>query len=189
MGTWILIIIGVVVLLFVRSFFRPSIPPVNLGNWSHYHEGLSLSGLEFFTDLKAALKEREFPSIHLSEVSFRERTVLSAQRKYLRIEFREFVFDLYCAPYAKGTYFSWWLGKDYGLLASIISRIPFIGTFLVNAIYPMTYHHLDSAQMFRMGVHTTLMRLIDDITTEKGVRQVSTADRQPVSPAIAEILK
>ena len=63
--------------------------------------------------------------------------------------------------------------------AIIISKIPFVGKWLVKKWYPITYYKVDTASMFMTYCHNAVLNVIDTITKESGIR-ISEQQRRPV---------
>ncbi len=82
---------------------------VVLSNWSALVEGLSTSSQDAYLELQGALAAREVPEIEFSRVVYAESGVGSAKREYLRIQRKDFVFDVCAAPFGKSFFFSWWM--------------------------------------------------------------------------------
>ena len=89
---------------------------------------------------------------------------------------KTFTLDVGCAAFGKGYYISWWLGAvDPGFL----SRIPILRDLLgKNPNFP-SYYQLDTATLFESGVHDAILKVIDDISNEKGIRLLSESERKP----------
>lgn len=99
--------------------------PEPISHWHHRVEAFNTSALEFYASIKAELDSMQVP-VTFSEVEWSEGGVLSAKRKYLRIEFNRFVFDICAAPFGTSFFFSWWLGKRSGN--------PLLGCFAILAV-------------------------------------------------------
>ena len=80
-----------------------------LSNWSTLVEGLSASTQDSYDELETALEAREVPDLAISRVEYSESGIASAKREYLRIQRKEFVFDVCAAPFGKSFFFSWWM--------------------------------------------------------------------------------
>ena len=61
----------------------------------------------------------------------------------------------------------------------LISKIPFAGNYLVNAFFPITYYTMDTASMFRSYAQASVLKVIEDITKESGIR-ISEIDKKPI---------
>lgn len=93
-----------------------------VSHWHHSVEGLSTSGLDFYTALEEALKAKEAP-VRTERVDLGESGLLSAKRTYLRVSYERFVFDIGAAPFGRDFFFSWWLGRrlpDFGAMVGCL---------------------------------------------------------------------
>lgn len=61
-----------------------------------------------------------------------------------------------------------------------VLAMPLIGAFYKVLFAPDTYYRLDTMLMFHSVVHSSMMEVIDGLTTQKGVRGLSDDDRKPV---------
>jgi hypothetical protein len=82
-----------------------------LGHWSTLVEGLQASPQECYAAIEAAVQRREIPGVKFSRITHKEAGPLSAERIYLRVEWRLLGFDICAAPFGNGFFFSWWLGE------------------------------------------------------------------------------
>jgi hypothetical protein len=62
----------------------------------------------------------------------------------------------------------------------IIRTLPILGTLYLWLFKPGTYYRIDSMEMFQQAVHNAVLEVIDQMTTEKGLRSLSELDRKPV---------
>ena len=62
----------------------------------------------------------------------------------------------------------------------LISKIPFVGGWLARKLYPVTYYRIDTASMFMSYAQSSVLKVIEDITNDKGVRALTEAERKPV---------
>ena len=80
-----------------------------LSHWHALIDDFSTSALDFYRAAEDAVKSCEIPDATFSRVEFKEGSVVSAKREYLRIERGNTAFDICAAPFGKGYFFSWWL--------------------------------------------------------------------------------
>ena len=151
-------------------------------NWNTMIEGLDLSPKEFYSALKEAIDSKQVPDTKKTSVMWGEGGMLSAKREYLRVRRKEHAFDICCAPFGNGTFFSWWLGEvPSGFLAFLYS-IPFLGWlayFFEKFFKPDTYYKIDTMMMFQSLVHSAVLEVIDQHTNEKGLKPIDGDDRKP----------
>lgn len=149
-------------------------------SWNTLIDGFKFSTIEFYDLLEEELKSNGIDNIRTSTVSLNEGNALSSKRLYLRVEWRDFQYDICGAPFGNGFFISWWLLYKNSLGQILISKIPFIGTWLVSKLYPETYYKIDTASMFMSYAQASVLKVIDKITNEKGVRALSETERKPI---------
>lgn len=72
------------------------------------------------------------------------------------------------------------LANDTAFDDSAIQSVPVLGALYVRLFKPATYFRIDSMTMFQRMVHSSVMEVLDAITTEKGLRSLSDDERKPV---------
>lgn len=151
-----------------------------ISHWHHVFEGLQFSSQALYEQIAASIQTRVIPDTRVACISIQEGGVLSAKRMYLRITRKDHVFDVCGAPFGKDFFVSWWLSRrpDGCLLAlSEIPAINFLTWFLVR---PATYYKIDTALMFQHAVQSAITEVLDQITSAKGVRALTEAERKPI---------
>lgn len=152
-----------------------------ISHWNHFFDGLSASSQDFYQSVEGAVKTRNLPDIKIDRVDFKEGGIFSAKREYLRVEHKEHLFDVCAAPFGTGYFFSWWLGEPVpGGLWGIILSIPYLGMIAQKLLKPMTYYKKDTALMVQNAIHNAILEVIDAMTTAKGIRALSEAERKPI---------
>ena len=142
-------------------------------------EGLSASPKEFFEAVEGAVRNKQLDSAKHSRIHWKEGGLLSAKREYLRIHRKEFAFDICGARFGHGFFVSWWLGEIPSGILGFLIGIPLIGGLIESFVKPQTYYRIDTASMFQALVHGAVMQVIDDMTSNQGVRAIPDADRKP----------
>jgi hypothetical protein len=61
-----------------------------------------------------------------------------------------------------------------------LSTVPGLGWVYESWFVPVTFYRLDTAAMFRATVHAAVLEVIDDLTTQKGLRALASEERKPV---------
>ena len=69
--------------------------------------------------------------------------------------------------------------KD-SLLKLLISKIPFVGKWLGEIWFPVTYYRVDSASMFMSYAQASVLKVIEDITNGQGTRALTETERKPI---------
>ena len=166
-------IVAFVVIWIVSLLIRPNLA---LKNLYHHFADLQIPPKEVYEQIIAEVKKREMPGVSFAYEQYWEAGIFSSRREFLCISYKKFVLDVCCHKFGTGYYISWWLGKED---PGIFSRIPILNSLLgLNPNY-QSYYQLDTATMFQSGVHYAIMSIIDEITSAKGLRQLSEFERQP----------
>ena len=79
-----------------------------ISHWDTLVEDFETSPLSYYATLRSALERRQIPSLSISEVEHRQGSAMSGNRIYLRIMREHTAFDVCCAPFGTGVFFSWW---------------------------------------------------------------------------------
>lgn len=146
-----------------------------LSNWHHGFDKMQFSSQEFYEAVQKALEEREIRGIALSRTIHAEGMgFFEARREYLRIARNEYFFDVCAAPFANGFFVSWWFIEHERNYKRMLKKIP----ILKKLMEVKTYFEVDTEQMFRSLVHTCVLQAIDEMTSAKGVRALSEAERR-----------
>ena len=110
----------------------------------------------------------------------KEGNIFSSRRWYLRVTWKEYQYDICAAPFGKGFFLSWWLLYKNSLLQILILKIPFIGFWLQKKLFPTTYYKIDTASMFMSYAQQSVLNVLDNIATTKGIRMLNTDERKPI---------
>lgn len=151
----------------------------------HAHWNTLIDDFEFSTKEFYALLTRELESHGINRISIKEKHLsmgnqLSGRRIYLRVRWKDYTYDCCCAPFGKGTFVSWWMFTEKTGFELLLSKIPFVGMYWVRVLFPVTYYSVDTASMFRSYTQTSVLKVIDDITKNRGIRVLSEAERKPI---------
>lgn len=149
-------------------------------NWNTLIDDFSFSTQEFYKLLQIELVTKGVNRIKFDKVSLREGNMFSFKRTYLRATWKEYQYDICAAPFGKGFFISWWLLYKNSLWKILIAKIPFVGKWLARSLYPVTYYSVDTASMFMTYAQSAVLKVIKDITDEKGVRALTEAERKPI---------
>lgn len=167
------------------AIFRKN-KPNPIANWNTLINNFEFSTKEFYEMLSKELQSQGINEITFKEKEFAEGGILSGSRLYLRVSWREYNYDCCFAPFGNGCFVSWWLFEQKGSIESFVSRIPIIGQTLSDVWFPMTYYKADTGSMFSKYAHSSVLKVIDEITKESGVRALSEDERKPI---LADIFK
>lgn len=149
-------------------------------HWNTLIDNFSYSAKEFYEAVTEELKATEVDGIDVNFVFLKEGSLISKKRAYLRVSWKDFDYDICCAPFGKGFFISWWLRGKLPLGEVLLGKIPFIGKTLVNLFYPNTYYQSDSASMFMTYAQSTVQSVIKKITEGKGTRALTELEKKPI---------
>lgn len=152
-----------------------------ISHWYHYFEGIEDSPQRFYSLIQQAVAKRQVPEVEFSRMDYREGTLFSSKREYLRVSRQGYIFDICAAPFGNGFFVSWWLGETTGTIASMAAEIPMVGGLISHLFFkPQTYYRIDTTLMFQSLVHGALMEVCDEFTEGKGVRGLTELERKPI---------
>ena len=172
---WLYILLAVIVLFIIFKRNKKEFH----SHWSTLIPNFKYLSKDFYAQLKEELLSHDIKGISTSFVSLKEGGVASSQRLYLRVEWKNYQYDMCCAPFGDGLFLSSWLLYKTSIGQILISRIPFIGGWLVRKFYRVTYYKIDTASMFMTYCHQAMLKVADNITKNEGVRIID-SERKPV---------
>lgn len=70
-------------------------------------------------------------------------------------------------------------------MSDALLSVPLFGKIYERLFHPITYYKIDTALMFQKAVHAALLQAIDEMTSAKGIRALTDAERQPLLKAFA----
>ena len=149
---------------------------------SHWHQsvaGLAIVPSEFYEAVAQAIARRNIPGVTITGTYFSEGAIGSAQRLYLRAKRFEYFFDICGAPFADGSFVSWWLVEDTGCMRGCLLGIPVLGWLLLVLFFRETYYKVDTRLMFQDAIHSAVLEVVDALTKANGLRELSPTERQP----------
>lgn len=173
-------LIPVLVIFFVVKTFLSERLKQYHSNWNILIDDFDFSAQEFYKLLSEELNSHGITGISISNVRLKEGNMFSSMRLYLRAEWNEYQYDMCASPYGKGFFISWWLLYKNSLIQVIISKIPLVGRWVARKWYPVTYYKIDTASMFMSYAQASVLKVIDNITNDKGVRALTEAERKPI---------
>jgi hypothetical protein len=172
----ITIILSVLLLI---AIFKKGIPTLN-GHWNTLLDEFQYSTKDFYKLLTKELQSHGINKISITNKSLSTGNALSKKRLYLRVSWKSYTYDCCCSPFGNGTFISWWMFSKKTGFELLISKIPFVGNYLAQAFFPKTYYSVDTTSMFMTYAQSSVLKVIDDITKEKGVRPLSETDKKPI---------
>lgn len=174
----IYLICGLIVFLILKSIFSATLKSHH-SRWNTLIDGFDFSTHEFYKLLKEELQNQGINRISINTVSLKEGNAFSSRRSYLRVTWKDYQYDVCAAPFGKGFFISWWLLYKNSIGQILISKIPFVGSWLARKLYPVTYYKIDTASMFMSYAQSSVLKVIDGITNDKGIRALSETERKP----------
>lgn len=156
------------------------VPTVILSHWNHRVEGMQQSSNDFYAAVERLIRDENVDGVKIERVNISEGGVFSSKREYLQIRRGEHVFHVCAAPFGTGFFLSSWLGIKESGFSAWLSELPVIGVLVQNFLKPLTYYKIDTALMFQSIAHTAVLRVLDDLTTTKGIRALTETERKPI---------
>nr|WP_321237456.1 hypothetical protein [uncultured Psychroserpens sp.] len=153
-------------------------------HWNTLLDNFEYSSKEFYSRLKVELESHGITNITIEEAFIKEGGALSYSRIYLRATWKQYEYNVCGAKFGKGFFISWWLMDLDSVAKRLISKIPFIGTWLNRQFFPVTFYTQDTASMFMTYAQNSVLKVIEEITNNKGVRSLSELERKPVLNSI-----
>ena len=169
----------IIILAFIISLFTKTRKEYH-SRWNTLINNFDFSSKEFYTLLREEFKNQDVTGITIETERFFEQSMLSAKRLYLKVKWKDYQYFICGAPFGNGFFVSWWLFYRNPILKIIISKIPFIGGWLVRKIFPVTFYTIDTASMFMTYAHQSVLTVIERITKDKGTRALTELESKPV---------
>lgn len=149
-------------------------------NWNTLLDNFSYSTEEFYKLLQKELYSHGIKDMTMVKKNLSTDSLGISKRKYLRIYWKDYEYYICAAPFGNNGFFiSWHLIYDDPTMKLIISKIPFVGSWLADRLFHITFYKRDTASMFMTYTHQSVLKVIDEITNEKGVRTLIESERTP----------
>ena len=172
-------IYGIVAFLVLKFIFSKTLKNYH-SRWNTLIDNFEYSPKEFYKQLATELKSHGVTKISIKETTHKEGGMMSHSRLYLRATWKDYQYDICSAKFGHGFFVSWWLLYKDSIGKILISKIPFVGGWLARKLYPVTYYRIDTASMFMSYAQSSVLKVIEDITNDKGVRALTEAERKPI---------
>lgn len=172
-------IYGIVAFLVLKFIFSKTLKNHH-SRWSTLIDNFEYSPKEFYARLKTELESHGVTKISIKQTTHKEGGAMSHSRLYLSATWKDYQYDICGAKFGHGFFVSWWLFYKDSIGKILISKIPFVGGWLALKLYPVTFYRIDTASMFMSYAQSSVLKVIEDITNEKGVRALSEAEKKPV---------
>ena len=148
-------------------------------NWAQLLPDFKFSTKKFYGLVESEMASHGIKGLFFEEVSLKIASIFSSERLYLRVKWGEYHYDLCFAPFGDGCFVSWWLIFETTGIEDLLTKIPFIGEWIRKAFFRKTYYKIDTASMFMTYAHNAVLKVIDEITKDTGIR-LSEAERKPI---------
>jgi len=169
-------IIGTLILIWI---FKRSVKDYH-SHWNTLLDNFSYSTEEFYNLLKEELSSHGIKEMSMVHKSLNEDNMGFSKRRYLRVSWKDYEYYICAAPFGKGFFVSWHLIYKDSPFQVFIAKIPFVGTWLADKLYHITFYKRDTASMFMTYAQQSVLKVIDDITKNKGIRSLSEDQRKPI---------
>mgnify|MGYP000489423118 CR=1 FL=1 len=176
-GTYAIAIIFIIILM--QFIFGKKLKTYH-SRWNTLIDNFEYSPKEFYARLKTELESHGVTKISIRETTHKEGGMMSHYRLYLRATWKDYQYDICGAKFGHGFFVSWWLLYKDSIEKILISKIPFVGGWLARKLYPVTYYRIDTASMFMSYAQSSVLKVIEDITNDKGIRALTKAEKKPV---------
>jgi len=175
-----IILLQLVAIILILKFIFSSTQKEFHSRWNTLIDNFNYSSKDFYTLLKEELNSNGVEGIACTFTFLKEGGAFSSSRTYLRVEWKNYQYDICASPFGNGFFISWWMLYKNSIGKIIISKIPFVGVWLASKLYPVTYYKIDTASMFMTYAQSSVLKVIDEITKSKGVRSLSENERKPI---------
>ncbi len=149
-------------------------------HWSTLLNNFNYSSKDFYKSLRDELDSKKIIGLKISVTTLREKGMMSSKRHYLKLIQGTLEYYICCAPISDATFFSSWLLLRQSVAEVLVGKIPFIGNWLIKKLYPKTFYIHDTTEMIMTFIHQAMLKVIDDISKEKGIRSLSEGERKPI---------
>lgn len=148
-------------------------------NWNTLLDNFSHSTEDFYELLKQELSNRGIKNLRIINKSLNQDSIGYVKRKYLLITWKDYDYYVCAASFGKGFFVSWHLVYKDSPFQMFIAKTPFIGNWLVDKLFAMTFYQRDTASMFMTYTHQSVLKVIENITKEQGVR-LTEQEKKPI---------
>lgn len=151
-----------------------------LSSWRHYFQAVDSSPQTILSAIEESIEKREIPDIKLKRVVRKEGGLFSSRREYVRVQRKEYFFDISVIPFGRGLIVSWYLREKIGFFWRMAFVFPALGVILIRLIRPDTFCRFDTAWAFENNIHSTVLETMNGQTQARGYRSFAEDDRKPI---------
>lgn len=164
----------------IIAFVKGWKPSTVHSHWNQPFKDVQFSTQDIYSKIEQSLWKSGIDNLNITRIELHEGAhFVTPKRYYLRVMWRNLVFDICAAPFGKGFFISWWLFEKEYTWERIVMELPWLGPKIVRAINPITYYKLDTMSMFQGQVHSSVLEVIDTLINEKGISSLSNEERNP----------
>ncbi len=175
---WIYFCSFLVVVIILKLLFGAGVKFYH-SHWNTLIDDFEYSTQDFYQRFKKELLSKGISGITADDVSLQERNIFSSRRRYIRVKWKKHYYYICAAAFGDGFFISWWLTKKKTWVQLILGSIPWLGNIILRLFYTLTFYKIDTASMLMTYCHKSALKVIDDITDDKGIR-LSETDRKPI---------
>ncbi len=176
---WLFII--AIIWTFVTFLFSPRRSFGNIHSRWHTSFDFQLSVKDFYESVEEAIRNTGVNSISIDCVQYSTSShVYLSQREYLQVRREDQMFLICAAPFGKGFFVSWWMGKPINFIEDLITRIPKVGPAIAAYMYRKSFYEMDTDSMFRDCISNCVKEIVNKMTNEHGTR-LSESDFLPMT--------
>lgn len=145
-----------------------------------YLENYPLTPLAFYGAIEEVLRQRQIIGIEISRIARREWHLLSAQRIYLLVRFREAVCFISAVPLGTSFLVSWRYTAQPGKFLMILFQIPFVGVVAEKLLKPATFYRADVYHAFEQVIRSSVLEATNFLTAQEGIRPLTDNEQRPL---------
>lgn len=175
-------VLPIIILIFILRKKKKSYH----SHWNTLIEGFQYSTQDFYELVEAELYNHEVENISTGYTNLAVAGLGSHRRMYLEVQWKDLHYYICAAPFGDGFFVSSWLQNSHSLVEVLVYKLPIIGGKLHSWFFPETIYKVDTSSMFMTFAHSSVMKAIDQITSEAGVRALSESERKPI---LADLFK
>lgn len=139
-------------------------------NWHQFIESVPFSPKEFYVAVQHEIQTKQIPGIRFSLVTYSQGGIFSMGRQYMRVQCKEYIFDICAAPCANGFFVSYWMGELADPVTNFWKNMPWIGQFFKKRT--KTFFELDNEAIFNDLISGSIKKVFNEMISIKGRREI-----------------
>jgi len=176
---WLFII--AIIWTFVTFLFSPRRSFGNIHSRWHSSFDFQFSVQDFYKSVEEAIRNTGVSNINMHRVQYSTSShIYLSHREYLQVRREDQMFLICAAPFGKGFFVSWWMGKPINFMEDLITRIPRVGPAIAEYMYRKSFYEMDTDSMFRDCISKCVKEAVNKMTNEHGTR-LTESDFLPVT--------